>query len=340
VSALSAVQEQLLTVSGLIAQLERVVATEQPVRPSTLANIRALEKERRVLQEQFSRAAESASLDVYRYRVLNRSEPTIGGLTRAWLGFQRALSVVYHAQSGPVPAALIEAGRTFELSSTEKDQPLHKKQRKTKAKATQPTQEPFSELQLGFGYAFSGSVGVALTIPNHKTGELYQDQAIQAATDSIFDMIKSYGNEEKVVAIARRLGKAPVDAMYQWIDTHIQQGFGLAIEWRRDNQTRRDVLAQVEELKQLRDEISRTTSESQITTDGWLVALDTTAKTFRLDSDDGISYEGSYVDVITEEHKASLPARYSVAIVKVTKFVVIGADPDGESFQLKSLDAL
>ena len=40
-SALTAVQEQLLTVSDLIAQLERVVATEKPARPPELFRLLA-----------------------------------------------------------------------------------------------------------------------------------------------------------------------------------------------------------------------------------------------------------------------------------------------------------
>ncbi len=315
-SALVAVQEQLLTVSELIAQLERVAATETPVRPSTLANIRALEKERRTLQEQFSHAAEDASLDVYRYRVLNRYEPTIGGLTKAWLGFQRALSAVYYAQSGKPTSSAKPNTRTKTVN------------------------DPAPELQLGFGYAFSGSVGVALTVPNHRHGELFPDDALDRATETIFDLVKSYGNEDKVIAIARRLGKEPVDAVYQWVDSHIQQGFGLNIEWRRNEIKRRDVLAQVEELTLLRDEISRTASETAIQTDGELQAVDTTEKTFRLVGDDGVAYEGTYVDAITEDHKAQLPARYAASIVKVTRFVVIGADTSEETFQLKNLTEL
>lgn len=56
-SLLATVQEQLLEVDELIAKLEQSLATSAEPRPSTTANIRALEKERRTLQQEFLRAA-------------------------------------------------------------------------------------------------------------------------------------------------------------------------------------------------------------------------------------------------------------------------------------------
>ena len=53
-SRIASIQDQLQRVDELIARLERA-AVDTP-RPSTLANIRSLEKERRTLQRDFDRA--------------------------------------------------------------------------------------------------------------------------------------------------------------------------------------------------------------------------------------------------------------------------------------------
>ncbi|MGA2597755.1 MAG: hypothetical protein ABSH09_12295 [Bryobacteraceae bacterium] len=84
-SQLASVQDQLRHVDQLISALERT-AISQP-RPSIVANIRALEKERRTLQADFDRIATEEEVDVYRYRILSQDRATLYGLTAAWREF-------------------------------------------------------------------------------------------------------------------------------------------------------------------------------------------------------------------------------------------------------------
>src|SRR5688500_17904445 len=99
-SLIATVQEQIQQVEELIAQLEQSMTTGADRRPSVAANIRALEKERRTLHQEFFRAAELAKVDVYRYRILPSQRATLNGLTSAWKEFQRMLSSVYDSLKG------------------------------------------------------------------------------------------------------------------------------------------------------------------------------------------------------------------------------------------------
>jgi hypothetical protein len=305
-SLLASIQEQLQHVDELVANLEKTTILHP--RPSLAANIRSLEKERRVLQEEFDRAAMEAEVDVYRYRIINKDRATITGLTDAWREFQSLLSVVYDS--------LTKGGA--------------KKKKQAAQEAT--------SIELGFGYSFPGSVGVALTLPN-RSG-LFTDEAIAQATDIIFELAQSYGDPSKVSTMARRLGPAPVAAMYRWAHTHVVNRYGVGLEWQRSPTEVRRMLIQFEELQVLQDELSRTTIESHEDFTGDLVAVDTDAKTFRMRQDDGTEVAGTYEEAITREQAARLPARYSARITKFTKVIISEGGPEQISYFLDTLNPL
>lgn len=308
-SVLTSIQDQLRHVDELIAHFEHT-AIEQP-RPSIAANIRALEKERRTLQADFERAALASEIDVYRYRILDKDRATLTGLTDAWREFQSLLAVVYESirRGGP---------------------------RKKKGKATADTwAEP---IELGFGYSFPGSIGVALTLPN-RTG-LFADEAIAQTTDAIFDLAEAYGDGDKVARIARQLGPAPVAAMYRWVDTHVGYQFGVGIEWKRTATQTRSLLVQFEQMMALRERLSITAVETRTQVTGTLVAVDSDEATFRIRQDDDVEIEGTYHDAITREQAARVPARYNATIIKRTKIIQPENAPVPDSYFLESLSEI
>jgi transposase-like protein len=319
-SRIALVQEQLQQVDELIARLEGSLASDETPRSSMSANIRALEKERRTLQDAFYIAAAQAEMDVYRYRIINSERATIAGLTSAWREFQNMLNAVYTA---------IKTGGGA-------SKPKTSKKAKSDGALMLSTQ---SQLELGFGYSFHGSVGIAMTLPKDDAA-LFRDPVVEQATDQIFEVVASAGNPVALTRIAKRLGPVPVQAVYKWVDVHVAHRFGVGIEWRRDDEHHRAVTVQREEFAILKEELARTTTEATIKGAGDLVIVDSVNREFTIIMDDGQEIVGAYTDAITREHAASVPARYDAEILKSTKVVSVGGEVDAETYMLKKLSPL
>jgi hypothetical protein len=316
-SVLATIQEELQHVDELVAQLERRAA-EDP-KPSIFANIRSLEKERRNLQIDFDRAAASAKVDVCRYRVLNQTPASIDGLTAVWREFQNALSLVYYSLKGqPLTRPAGKRGKRSKTAAPELPPPL----------------------QLGFGYTFPGSVGLAFTLPRETLEDsLFPDSdAVMKAASTIFDLARSYRDPEAVHRYARQLGPVPVEAMYKWVHTNLDHHYGAGVDLQRDGEITNRMLIQYEELGVLSEELARTTVDERIEIVGSLVAVDTVERTFRIDADTGEHYDGTYKDVITADHAARVPWRYKATILRVIK--VIPSEADKETYSLLSLGDL
>jgi hypothetical protein len=315
-SVLATIQEELQHVDELIAQLERSAA--ETARPSIFANIRSLEKERRNLQLDFDRAAASAKVDVCRYRVVNQTPATIDGLTSVWREFQNALSLVYYSLKGqPLP------------------RPSGKKTKRTKTALELPP-----PLQLGFGYTFPGSVGLAFTLPRETlTDSLFPDSdAVMNAASTIFDLAKAYRDPETVHRFARQLGPVPVEAMYKWVSTNIEHHYGAGVDIQRDGEITNRMVIQYEEFGVLSEELARTTVDEEIRVVGSLVAVDTLARSFRIDADTGETYSGTYETAITADHAARVPYRYQASILRIIK--VIPTEGERDTYSLISLEGL
>lgn len=313
-SVLATIQEELQHVDELIAQLERQAAGD--ARPSVFANIRSLEKERRSLQVDFDKAAAQANVDVVRYRVMNRSPATMDGLTAVWREFQNALSLVYYALKGePLTRPVPKRGKRSKTTTVE-----------------------LPPLQLGFGYTFPGSVGIAFTIPRESMETtLFPDpDAVMKAANTIFDLAKSYQDAEAVHRYARQLGPVPVEAMYRWVNTNIAYRYGAGVDLQRNGEVTNEMLIQYEEFGVLSEELAQTTVDEQIQAVGSLVAVDTVAHTFRINADMGEIYEGTYEDAITADHAARVPWRYKATILRVIK--VIPEETDKDTYSLLLLE--
>ena len=317
-SALAEIQERVQSTGALIEQYNRSLRPDSP--RSVLANIRSLEKLHRRLQREFEQIAAEEEFDVYHYRILHSERATINGLTSAWREFQNALAVVYSS---------IKSGGAIK----EKPKRGRKKQQ---TESLLPLRPP---LELGFGYAYPGSIGITLTLPNHVEG-LFADPAIEKATAEIFELAEAFRNKERVRDIARRLGPEPVNAVFKWVDAHVANKYGVAIEWKRDAQHERKILCQYEELQALRDDLSETTVDQRLDVTGDLAVVDSEKRTFVIHVDDGERITGTYKDAITKEQAASVPARYAAVIKKSTKIVVVEDAAPEEWYFLESLKGL
>jgi hypothetical protein len=298
-------QEKLQDTTAAIAQLEHAVI-ENPDTPSLAVNLRSLHKRREALESDFLELTNQLEQDVCRYRLfVSGTRPTISGLAQAWTNFQNAFSVIYDAiKNGPKVRGRIGVTAAEETS-------------------------------LGFSYSFTGSVGIVMTMPNDRLllGETMIDQAIR----TMFDLAAAQDHKQ-IREFAKVLGPAPVRAMYYWANTHVQNGMGAEIEWRRDKEVRARLFIQEPELARLTNAIQHTSDETseELTYTGTLRAADLDRKTFRLETDDEHSIKGSFEDAIDAKHAVTLPRRYVVRLVKTTK-IYYSTEVEDTSYHLLSL---
>jgi len=306
------VQKKIQRVDGMIADLKRT-ALANP-RPSVFANIRSLQKEQRYLLQEFEHFAAVEEEDVYRYRLINATRPTIGALADAWKSFQEMFTATYQSlKQGSAPTA----GKKKKAKVNEFSVPIGP--------------------QFAWGYSYEGSIGVGLTLPR-RAGRLMDDPDIEKATDIIFSLASA--GPEGITEVARRVGPATVTAMYRWADVHAQNQLGVGIEWRRDLTVKREVTLPLEKVVLLRDSLAKTTIETQVIVTGELLAVDVEKSAFRIAGDNGEEYSGTYTDAITREHRAVLPARYTATISKVTKAVLNPDEEDVSEYRLVLLTQL
>jgi hypothetical protein len=301
-SAIVELQDRIQSTGALIAEHERSAA-ELGLEPprSLLANIRALEKLKKRLENEYFDLAAEMELEVYRYRILNESERvTFAAISEAWSNFQNFFDSVYHA-----------------LTVSPKNK-----------KPVQP-----ERLDLGYGYSFASSIGVVVTIPR-EVG-IYAKTPIEEASETVFDLIEA----RHVERIAEQLGPAPIRSLHQWIGTHLRNHCGLGLEWRSERAVRRSTEIQYPSLVKLQGSISETTTKVGIDVRGELFAVNSEAKEFQLRGDNNQIYCGAFQDAITSEHAASVPARYDARIIETTKLIVLGDEAETSLF-LESLKPL
>jgi hypothetical protein len=304
-SVLVELRDRIQSTNALIMQYEQSVAEVkgQTPPPSLLANVRALEKLKRRLEAEFLEVASELELEVYRYRILNESERiTLSAISEAWGKFDEFFASVYYAL---------------------------KQSAKTQGK--KPAQS--ETLQLAYGYSYAGSVGVVVTVP--KDVGFYTVSPIEDASEIVFDMVQAKNLDK----IAKDIGPTPVRKLHSWIDVHIRNQAGLGLEWRSREEVKRSVVVEYQSLTKIQTAISDTTATVGLDVIGELFAVDTETKEFKIRGDGGEEYHGRFESAITEEHAASVPARYNARIIQTTKIIVLGEEPETTLF-LESLKPL
>lgn len=292
-SALLQLQERILDANAMIKRLE-VVATKAQTTPALLGNLRSLVRERERLQQEFEDIASQQEIDLYHYRILPQATErlTITAVADAWKSFQTLFSVVYDSvKNGPKKIARLGV-------------------------------EEIAETALGFGYAYSGSLGVVLTIPNKTQRPLEAgDTMLRKATERAFELAQAKTSDE-VAAYARQLGRPVIGALYRWADSHVSNGLGVAIDWRQASTSGAELLVQYSDLERLRNTIDMTSdsTEEEITREGILDAVKVSGKRFTLIVEsEPTPLEGTFTDAISENQRVHLPARYSALLRKTTR---------------------
>jgi len=302
------IQEKLQDTAAMLAQLERDLA-RRPDAFGVQLNIMSLEKRKQKLETELSAATAAMGLEVCSYRLLPTQERVkLAGVTSALGQYQSLLSSFYDAiKNGPKRSAKLSA-------------------------------EVVAETALDLAYVFPGSIGFVLTVPNETT--LFDNTTIDESISLIFEVAKAQRPDE-VLAFARRLGPAPIRALYNWADAHVKALFTADIEWRRGERIRQKGMIQWQEFERLQRAISETSDEvsEEFTLTGMLLGTDVATRKFHLRPDNGSDIRGESGEIISISHPVEVPKRYTVKIRKTTK-THYSTEQEDVSYELLGLESI
>lgn len=272
----------------------------------TLSSLRSMEEQ---LREEFDAMAQEQRIAVCRYRLFKDADGLypVTALADSLGRFQRLFSVVYDAVLNG------------------------KKQRST------VSQEIERATTLDFGYAFSGSLGVVMTMP--KAVALFDEEQLDKAMQTVIEMAQA-SSSDQVHEYAKALGPAPVRSLYAWADSHTEHGVGADIKWKEPDEGPRSLFAQIPQLQELKRAILEVSDEETTTEElvAELIGANIKTHSFYMEADDGRKIAGRMADTIGEQYAVELPKRYKALIKKTTK-INYATEAEDARYYLESLTA-
>ena len=294
-SELLVLQRKLQDSASEIAEMERQLG-EDPDSYVLQLGLESVVSHFAQLEAEFHELADKKSVDVCTYRLFRDANEALSlrGYTSALGEFQNSLSSLYGAiKKGP-------------------------------RKRTRMSPDIEGVTRLNFGYAFSGSVGVVLTMERERL--LVNVGALADTIETFFSLVGAPRRDD-IREIGRRLGPGPLRSVFRWANAHVLDGIGADIVWRHGEEESR-VLLQRDEMRHLRDEIDATSEEKEerITMTGFLVGASIVTKRFDFAPDDmeivdlhGEIIKGRFEDAISAKHEVRIPnARYRAKMRKFT----------------------
>ncbi|MGA8151263.1 MAG: hypothetical protein WB952_09965 [Terriglobales bacterium] len=288
-SQLLHLQDKLQNVGASIGRLEMEVV-RHPDSLGLVANMRSLRKLHANLQDEFAHAADELGLDVMHYRLLE-TRPTAKALSSSVGTFQDAITVAYDALlSGP-------------------------KRRRSVSPVI------MSETSLQVAYSYPGSFGVVFTVPTERMLLPDMMSRFDQAMQTVLDLGKAHDSKATIADAELKFGRATVTAVYQWAKANSQHRMGTAIEWRRSEKVRAEVLIQAPEFTALSEALDNIADrrELMIAPRGTLVGADIKSHRFHFVTDDDDDLRGAFSDAISESQVAEVPHKYSAIIRKTTE---------------------
>lgn len=292
--------------SSVITRTERELA-RRPDDDALELNLLGLNKRLESLRLQFQEEANRQQIDVCDYRVIPEIEGSypIAGIGAALSSFQEMVSVFLAAiKGGPYERATVSAN-IAQLSA------------------------------LDFGFAYPGSLGFALTVPNERL--LLIESDLDRAIESAFRIVEAKDTEE-IKEIAKELGPAPIRKVYNWANIHTKHGLTADIKWRRGAEVRHKTLAQIAELEELKQMIEKISDRRTETVElaGILMALNIRARTFRLEPPEGDAVVGRFSEQFQADPAILVPSSQYARLLKHT-VIHYSMDREEETWELVSV---
>lgn len=306
-SSLLDVTEKLNDTQAMIRMVQKQL-TGDPSNPALLASLRSLTIRAETLEDDFVAAAGRESLDICSYRIHgdeNLRLP-VGALGDALRHFQKWFSLVY---DGLVNGPKVRARLSPEICD---------------------------RTTLDFGFTYSGSVGIALTVPRQR---LLFDTHLEQAMKMTTEMLQAE-NSEQIHHFAEKVGPASIRALYQVASSHAMSGTGAELRWMHDSAEVSSVNVEAEHMANLSRAIDETSDheEVELTLTGVLVGADTASHSFHMafDGEDTEEIRGRMSEDIGHEYTVELPKRYRARIRK-TSFVNYATEKESTTYFLEGL---
>jgi len=281
--------EKLQDTSAAIAAMEAVyLRTNESAIQETL---RTLERRRSDLEARLSAATDAQEIEVCRYRIIKTDGAfPISVLADSLRAFQGWLTVTFDAiKNGP----------------------------KTRSRVSV---EIAHQSTLEFGYAYQGSVGFVLTIPNERL--LIGETDLDLTVNEMFEILRSTSSSE-LREHSRKVGLASIRRMHEWINAHAKAEVSADIRWSRGETIKSDILFQAEEAARLASIVEATSDQTaeKMTVTGFLQGADLDARTFHLSFPEAEGTEdvhGYMAKTFTAPLELPLGRRYEADLVKYT----------------------
>jgi len=287
---------------NLLDIIQKISATQEAIRKTQellrkfpedytiMANLESLAKRATALEDSFLHNAHQEHMDVCTYRMIandNANYPILS-LGSALGDLQRWFSTVYDAlKNGPKQRARLAP-------------------------------EVLQHTTLNFAFTFSGSVGVAMTIPSER---LLFDNDLQRTMHKTVEMLKAESSDQ-IHYFAKELGAASIRSLYNWVIDHNKAGVGAEIRWLRDVEVIDDINIDAVHLSNLSKAIEETsdTKEEVLELAGDLVGADIQRHTFHMAFEEAEEVRGTMSENIGLEYTVELPKRY-IATIRKRSFV-------------------
>ncbi|MDR3243787.1 MAG: hypothetical protein LBT79_03465 [Elusimicrobiota bacterium] len=294
-SNIAILQKALLESNSIIAKTEQNIKNN----PNDFAlqlSIQSLQNRKSQLEEEFKKESEKIGQDILYYRIFSDDRINVSAINDVVNNFQKLLTIVFDVVDTKMPKKLA----TWT----------------TKAK---------ENTALGFGYAYSGSIGLALTLPNKRD---LADKTLDEAIKNTFELM-NISIKEEVEEKMKAFGSGVIKVFDDWVDSHIENNVSAEIKCAK---LIRNI--QVPNLKYVKDilKITPIVEEEEIKIIGNLVGIDMDKRTFHI-----TTQEDSIIGLLSPEiiNKITIPSEHTL---QLTKQITILGDKEKISFILNSLD--
>lgn len=308
-SQLRAILDRINDVESAIAQIAAHATAETAF--ADRLTLQSLENRRDSFRDELAEITKQEFVEICDYRIIPRGSASyaISAITTALHDFQDIFSIVYDAitsrpkQKFEIPADVAEKTR------------------------------------LNFGFAYAGSLGVALTIPNERL--LAIDSELDRAIQIVFSLLEAE-SPDAVKNAAILYGRPAVKKLYSWSKVHRDYGFSADIKWIREKETRSSVFAQPENFARICEMIEKKndTTFENVTLTGFLDAWNATGRRFILHVPDAEPISGTFQKGFDATPSRTVHGiRYEADLVKHTR-IIYTSDKDQVFWELADIREL
>lgn len=312
-SRLASIHRELSETTALMKRYELAVLDDPEANAYLEHDIRSLEKLRNQLELEFSLIAEDLQVDECRYRIFRDGDtPPLWPVTSILGEFQYLVALVFHS--------------------------IDQKSALTRGNLDAAT---IANTSFRIGYSFEGSVGFVLTLPNESL-TLFPEMTtkIDESIDVVFQLA-SLRTHDDIRSITTRYGRPIVKSCYRWAGLHASNQINSDVEWKRGRSVRSKLFVQHQEFAHLISIIDQASEDEdrEFYVDGVLTGANVTTKSFHFAINGADQVHGSFDDAISDNHAATVPARYK-ALIRETRSINYATDERKLRYHLLRLDSV